>query len=128
MSIMKGAKGVIAFHRFSVSSALIELFPNIGLDKSKFQFKSMLKIWKFFICILFANITVVDYWNLPVNRRKYFIDFARENQFDPYNPKNWTTQRLEDIKLAKVFFIKLILLFYYFILGILQKNREHIKF
>jgi hypothetical protein len=28
---------MLAYHNFSVSRALLDLFPNIGLDKSKFR-------------------------------------------------------------------------------------------
>lgn len=29
------------------------------------------------------------YWNNIENRRKFFIDFAKQRGFDPFKPENW---------------------------------------
>jgi hypothetical protein len=38
----------------------------------------------------------------PVNRRKFFENFAAENGFDPLNPRNWHSLPREKIMAAKV--------------------------
>jgi hypothetical protein len=40
-------------------------------------------------------------WKDPENRRKFFEDFARENNFDPLIPENWQS-RYESIISEKV--------------------------
>eukprot|EP00026_Physarum_polycephalum_P002219 Phypoly_transcript_02224.p1 GENE.Phypoly_transcript_02224~~Phypoly_transcript_02224.p1 ORF type:complete len:937 (+),score=116.21 Phypoly_transcript_02224:57-2867(+) len=52
-------------------SALMDLFPELDLNPSKF-----------------ANIPV-GHWEEMANRRKLFIEIARERGFDPLVPSNW---------------------------------------
>jgi hypothetical protein len=77
---MKGAKTVISHHKYKVSQALLDLFPNIGLDKSKFWFQ----------------------WAKVENRRKFFENFANLSGFDPLIPNHWYKQSREKIMATKV--------------------------
>jgi len=63
------ARRVIPFHRYSVGQALVELFPEIGLQKSLF--------------------TSQHRWNVSVERRNFFESYAKQNRFDPLIPENW---------------------------------------
>ena len=37
LTFVKGANRVISYHDNSVTTALLELFPDIGLERTKFQ-------------------------------------------------------------------------------------------
>eukprot|EP00026_Physarum_polycephalum_P003956 Phypoly_transcript_03973.p1 GENE.Phypoly_transcript_03973~~Phypoly_transcript_03973.p1 ORF type:complete len:646 (+),score=59.16 Phypoly_transcript_03973:3-1940(+) len=65
----KGASGVLSYHNQSVVKALLDLFPNIGLDKSRFRVKPL--------------------WWEPARRRNLFENYAKANHFDANVPENW---------------------------------------
>eukprot|EP00026_Physarum_polycephalum_P003078 Phypoly_transcript_03087.p1 GENE.Phypoly_transcript_03087~~Phypoly_transcript_03087.p1 ORF type:complete len:857 (-),score=123.40 Phypoly_transcript_03087:4-2394(-) len=69
----KGSRGVLLYHKFSVPRALIDLFPNIGLERSKFG------VWR-------------SFWDKYINRRQFFVNYAIKYRFDPLNPENWYKQ------------------------------------
>eukprot|EP00026_Physarum_polycephalum_P001724 Phypoly_transcript_01726.p1 GENE.Phypoly_transcript_01726~~Phypoly_transcript_01726.p1 ORF type:complete len:978 (+),score=124.21 Phypoly_transcript_01726:128-3061(+) len=69
----KGAHSVVYHHNNSVSQALIDLFPDIGLDKMKFWAKS------------------------ATNRRSFFEKFAQANGFSPLNPEAWYNASITSI-------------------------------
>jgi hypothetical protein len=54
---LQGARKVIAYHGNSISKALLDLFPNIGLDKS-FQMKSMAAIFLPFLILTFSFLGI----------------------------------------------------------------------
>eukprot|EP00026_Physarum_polycephalum_P001397 Phypoly_transcript_01398.p1 GENE.Phypoly_transcript_01398~~Phypoly_transcript_01398.p1 ORF type:complete len:808 (+),score=111.44 Phypoly_transcript_01398:465-2888(+) len=68
----EGAQQVLSFHGGSVAKALMELFPDIKFDKSKFP--------------------KAPIWRKLRNRRLFFEEYAKENKFDPLVPENWYTQ------------------------------------
>lgn len=61
---------VLSYHAHSVSSALLDLFPNIGLEPAKFQ-------------------TYGKFYTSSTNRRKFFENFATKHGFNPLVPKDW---------------------------------------
>eukprot|EP00026_Physarum_polycephalum_P003804 Phypoly_transcript_03819.p1 GENE.Phypoly_transcript_03819~~Phypoly_transcript_03819.p1 ORF type:complete len:654 (+),score=64.41 Phypoly_transcript_03819:47-2008(+) len=67
---IKGIQSILRFHGRSIMRALLELFPTIGLDKSKFKF--------------------VQLWREKGNRKKFFTDYAQVCGFEPMDPNNWT--------------------------------------
>eukprot|EP00026_Physarum_polycephalum_P001070 Phypoly_transcript_01071.p1 GENE.Phypoly_transcript_01071~~Phypoly_transcript_01071.p1 ORF type:complete len:1197 (-),score=193.28 Phypoly_transcript_01071:69-3659(-) len=71
LSKLKGLKAVLAYHKKSFIRALLSLYPNIGLDKTKF------------------SILPAGYWSNPTNRRHFFDTLARNKNFDPLAPENW---------------------------------------
>eukprot|EP00026_Physarum_polycephalum_P001151 Phypoly_transcript_01152.p1 GENE.Phypoly_transcript_01152~~Phypoly_transcript_01152.p1 ORF type:complete len:1060 (-),score=94.29 Phypoly_transcript_01152:294-3473(-) len=77
----KGAKRVIYFHKFSVSRALIELFPEVALDRAK----------------LFTRSS----WSTKESRRMFFEDFATKQGFDACDPERWYEQSRDKIMLCK---------------------------
>eukprot|EP00026_Physarum_polycephalum_P003386 Phypoly_transcript_03397.p1 GENE.Phypoly_transcript_03397~~Phypoly_transcript_03397.p1 ORF type:complete len:737 (+),score=68.96 Phypoly_transcript_03397:178-2388(+) len=79
----KGAHAIINQFK-SLHSALIGVFPNIGLDPTKFDRKPN------------------SYWSNLDNQKRVLDDFAKEKKFDPLNPENWyqhlRTEEVEQFK------------------------------
>lgn len=67
-----------------MGTALMVLFPNIGLDKSKMSKKGLINLH----LIAIINNKGIVKWNLD-NRRRFFIEYAKVNKFDPLIPDNW---------------------------------------
>eukprot|EP00026_Physarum_polycephalum_P001040 Phypoly_transcript_01041.p1 GENE.Phypoly_transcript_01041~~Phypoly_transcript_01041.p1 ORF type:complete len:1163 (+),score=140.56 Phypoly_transcript_01041:229-3717(+) len=61
---------------------LLDLYPNIGVDLSKF-----------------SNLRY--YWQVATNRRKVFIDFATKKGFDPLSPNPWYSVSLKQLQQFK---------------------------
>ncbi len=40
---------------------------------------------------------IANYWKVINNRRKFFIDFAAKNGFDPHVSENWNKITQKDI-------------------------------
>eukprot|EP00026_Physarum_polycephalum_P001387 Phypoly_transcript_01388.p1 GENE.Phypoly_transcript_01388~~Phypoly_transcript_01388.p1 ORF type:complete len:627 (+),score=98.80 Phypoly_transcript_01388:211-1881(+) len=68
LSAIKGAAGILEYHKKSMGRALLDLFPDIGLDK--------------------ANLTKAS-WMVEKTRRKFFLNFAKDKGFDPLVAENW---------------------------------------
>jgi len=66
----KGWRGVLLYHENSVSKALVDLFPDIGLDPTK-------------ICV------PKEGWKDPHTRRTFFEQFAKEKLFDFHSLPLW---------------------------------------
>ena len=112
---------MMAYYDNKVSNALLDCFPTIGLDVSKFP-------W--FTRMLFeqrgageeakgrgemgeggrgertqVNKVIthsVASWNEAENRRALFDKYAKENNFDPLIPENWYHQPIKRIMATKV--------------------------
>jgi hypothetical protein len=92
----------------SVSSALLDSFPNIGLDDSKFH---TVRRMLFFLSLpIFSSPSPLllitqtgHHWKLESNRRHFFEQLAEKNHFDPLNPINWYSFPTHEI-LEQVFF------------------------
>eukprot|EP00026_Physarum_polycephalum_P001892 Phypoly_transcript_01895.p1 GENE.Phypoly_transcript_01895~~Phypoly_transcript_01895.p1 ORF type:complete len:897 (+),score=113.58 Phypoly_transcript_01895:334-3024(+) len=67
----KDARAVVQHYGGSFINALVQLFPKMVFDKSKFAMMSR------------------NYWQDAANRRQFFLQFAQNNHFDPLNPENW---------------------------------------
>jgi len=70
-------------HYNGITRALIDLFPSIGLDESKFPH--------------YPN----RHWLEIGNRRNFFEKFAKDNHFDPLIPTNWYKVPKETIQATK---------------------------
>jgi len=68
----KGASSVLSYYGGSMTTAVLHLFKDIGLDASKFPNKLPSK-----------------YWTDPSHQRQLFYDFAKEKGFDPLVPDHW---------------------------------------
>eukprot|EP00026_Physarum_polycephalum_P005007 Phypoly_transcript_05033.p1 GENE.Phypoly_transcript_05033~~Phypoly_transcript_05033.p1 ORF type:complete len:665 (+),score=73.56 Phypoly_transcript_05033:296-1996(+) len=74
---IKGAARVLYYHNYKFSRALLDLFPNIGLEETKFPIRQS--------------------WMDAESRKQLFISYAREHGFDPFNPTMWYTQPFDRI-------------------------------
>lgn len=101
--------GKVVKHQ-SLPQALIELFPEIRLDASKFPSKST--FLPFFLVLFFINFVIV-YFIFPStgpcdkieNRRNFFIEYANTHGFDPLNPDHWYLQSREKLIAVKESFL-----------------------
>lgn len=93
--------------------ALMASFPDIGLEKQKFNENYSMKIifeYKnsfFYYYYYYSNLLFVGkYWTVA-NRRNFFINIAKYHKFDPLVPNNWYQFGFHDIHSIKVssFFI-----------------------
>jgi len=80
----KHSKAVIGHHSNSVTKALLDLFPEIGLTKED-------------LIHSFKKIK----WSEPNNRRMFFENYAKDNMFDPLVYNNWLLQPISNIKNSK---------------------------
>eukprot|EP00026_Physarum_polycephalum_P002627 Phypoly_transcript_02635.p1 GENE.Phypoly_transcript_02635~~Phypoly_transcript_02635.p1 ORF type:complete len:741 (+),score=93.71 Phypoly_transcript_02635:157-2379(+) len=80
----KGASNVIYYHQKSLTQALLDLFPNINLDKTK----------------LWGN----KLWNNKLMRRKFFENYARTKGFDALIPENWYKQPRSQLVAVKGYY------------------------
>lgn len=107
-SFTKGATAILSSYRGSVKRAIIDLFPEIGLDPSKFTTLPC----KFGVLFVAVAYCIVDnYWFEMANRRKFLVDFAKHKGFDPLVPENWYPLLAEQNLEHLVHFLKLFLFF-----------------
>ena len=109
---------MLSYHGKSIARALLELFPNIGLDKTKFvQRKSLLVHLSpfllfsssslslsssFYLKLLICSSLHLGPWSDSNKRRKFFEDFAKSHGFSPLNPHTWYTISRNRILAQKV--------------------------
>jgi hypothetical protein len=79
-----------------VSQALIDLFPNIGLEKELFSSMPL---------SFFSNVTnILKDWEYNLqNRREFFEKYAKHNGFNPLVPDNWYSVNRKSIESTLVF-------------------------
>ena len=114
------------YHNQSVGEALNDLFPNMKLDKRKFdEISSQLDVRKLneisdshqiqlkakviqgrLLFALFVYILTLrtDPYEVMENRRSFFDDYAKERGFDALKPEVWYSQSKDNIMLKKVLF------------------------
>ena len=105
--------------------ALMDLFPDIQLDRGKFQFLPGMSIHPYpfplllFLLFITASSTyfvaIENFWKSAENRRRFFTRFAREKKFDPLKPGNWYSIRPSSIKAATVSDSLFLFLFLFFV-------------
>ena len=96
--------GILVEYNGSLAAALLDVFPEIGLDRSSFNFlQSMLLLDQYFnlfihhyfctfkITVLFILplFFVETHWNDVQNRRNFFLEISRRLNFDPLVANNW---------------------------------------
>jgi len=79
----KGQSSVLNRYKGSISDALLDLFPEIGLITSKFHKNKM------------------RHWEVEGRRRAFFDEFAMENNFNPLLPENWYNVTLSQLSSKK---------------------------
>lgn len=86
----------------SYSNALMSLFPEIGLDSSKFKRvprmdNNFYYFYNCFVLIWFSG----SHW-MTMKNKMFFDNFARQRGFDPLVASNWYGVRHEDVTTQKV--------------------------
>ena len=88
---------MIAYYSGSTIAALLHLFPEIGLDRSKFPMMPSVSRFYFSSCCC-VNINIIffspsqslgNHWADIDNRRKFFDKVAEEKGFDPLVAEHW---------------------------------------
>lgn len=79
----KEGRGLLDKYNGSMIKALLAIYPEIGLDPSKFR------------------IVPVGYWSKAENRKKFLVEFAKEKGFDPEVADNWTSVLQSDLAKKK---------------------------
>lgn len=93
------------FYSGSVSKALLDSFPDIGLEKEKLRTRCMhYSLLIMFIILLFIIIIIAEWYQVE-NRRAFFVNYANNNRFDHLNPINWYEQPVEKILANEVFLL-----------------------
>eukprot|EP00026_Physarum_polycephalum_P001003 Phypoly_transcript_01004.p1 GENE.Phypoly_transcript_01004~~Phypoly_transcript_01004.p1 ORF type:complete len:1224 (-),score=188.92 Phypoly_transcript_01004:75-3746(-) len=80
---IKGASSYLLHYHGSIVKALMEAFPEIGLNESKFA------------------IVTRKYWKDVNNRKLFFTDLAKEKNFDPNSAHNWYSVSLAQFLTTK---------------------------
>lgn len=79
----------------------MKIFPEIGLEESKFSNAPSTTLFHFLLLKWHTNVIIENHWANLDNRRAFFEAFARDHGFDPHVSSNWeniTTQHLRDRK------------------------------
>eukprot|EP00026_Physarum_polycephalum_P004438 Phypoly_transcript_04457.p1 GENE.Phypoly_transcript_04457~~Phypoly_transcript_04457.p1 ORF type:complete len:692 (+),score=126.44 Phypoly_transcript_04457:282-2078(+) len=79
---VKHGYAVVKHYNRSVSSMLMDTYPDIGLEKSKFRNKPQ------------------KYWDKVSNQRILFEQLARDKGFDPLLASTWYSHRRDDFRLV----------------------------
>lgn len=82
----------------SIIKALLHIYPDIGLDPTKFTRTLIVIDW----LLVRFNLALGRYWHVLANRKRVFDKFAKHKQFDADNPDNWYLYTKQDIYLEKV--------------------------
>lgn len=93
----QGNHYVLNFYKGSYITALIHLFPEIGLQRNKFPLPQ--GKWHIFDHLSDRG---AEFWRDSSHRRLFFTRFASAKQFDPLMANNWYHIKLDDIKATKV--------------------------
>ena len=109
---------MLQYHKRSLRNALLDLFPDIGLDRTKLTRISCPPLSLSHLpapsCTSFFNLFVAS-WQDPSTRRKFFEDIAHLNGFDPLKAENWYQQLSSLVLSIKVFFVSVLLFFLFFL-------------
>jgi hypothetical protein len=96
----QGGAGLLVKYNNSLSQALIEVYPEIGLRAHKFKIvPSMLFFFllKIFLKKMFI-FPLEHHYSNKENIKQFFDDFASSNGFDPLIAENWYSVTLADLK------------------------------
>jgi len=81
---IKDVSGILSQYNGSFSTALVDLFPEINFDISKFAALPR------------------NFWQDAQNKRRVFEEYATKNGFDPLVPTNWYTIRADQLQMAGI--------------------------
>ena len=94
---------MLAYHRKSFIRAIVNLYPNIGLDRTKFSILPCMSNSSFSLptlcspslsalvkcSLLICWLYSAGYWSDARNRRHFFDTLAHKHNFDPLLRNNW---------------------------------------
>jgi hypothetical protein len=95
---------VLSYHKHSVQRALLDLFPDIGLDQKQFDSQSTSLSLSLSLPAppLSRSNNILAIWLHSENRRNFFENYANYYKFNPHEPSNWYSQSREQINAEKV--------------------------
>ena len=112
--LLKGGSTILKHFRNSHVNALLELFPEIGLEVNKFvgvpsKYNSLFSSFSLLFSssllrFLFVNspLRLGHYWADLKNRRQFLMDVAKRERFDPKVASNWYKLTLNNFLSHKV--------------------------
>lgn len=83
--MLQGGWSALDYYGRNHAKALLDVFPDIGLDEQKFRVKNSMSKGVFAIPYSFEG----SYWNNRENRKHFFDLFAENRNFDPLVAGNW---------------------------------------
>lgn len=93
-------RSLLRYFGGSMIKALIHLFPDVPLERSKFAILSSISPLLIFPINAF---TTEKYWNDVDNRKAFFLEFAKKCKFDALVAENWYKISRVSIAEAKVY-------------------------
>lgn len=95
-------KIVLQYFNGNSFKALVEAFPNIGLNETRFPQPSNPIS---FIIFRTKCVLLEVFWQLESRRREFFESFSRDNGFDPLVPENWLSaaESLNSLHVCEIF-------------------------
>lgn len=82
----------MAYYNQSIPSALLDVFPDIGLNKNCFKMQGQVTSMNFrhiWIFKIFCTYAKKDLLRDTETKRKFFLKIATENGFDALKAENW---------------------------------------
>lgn len=98
---LKDSIYLLELYNRELIDALVDLFPNIGLDPCKFAEPSILSLY-YTLQHTYDILGKKNYWDSKDNRRKFFEEFAKSNNFDPLSSEQWNSISKSQILQLKV--------------------------
>lgn len=98
---------MLSFYDNSFVSALIDLYPSIGLKEENFHFSTS-AYYNNLLIILFNNFVfnnfflVGEFTHSKVKKKQFLLDFAKKHSFDPLDVTCWGKFTKEEFLQEKV--------------------------
>ena len=89
---LKGKESLLQLYDGDLVNALMDVYPEIGLEKAKFLHQSRMSLFfsSSFIFFYFNSLLALgSTWQDETQRRLFFEQFALLNDFDHTNKENW---------------------------------------
>ena len=118
---LQGIETILSFYNGSYARAVMQLYPAIGLEETKFLYKSSmissslrspslfsspLLFFCFlapsFSCSLPNSVLGKHFWRTAKNRREFLNEFSKKKEFDPLSPAAWQTITKSDLASVSV--------------------------
>lgn len=107
LKIMQGSEAILTYYDNNFGIALEKIYPNIGLDSSKFKFmqKRIFVIGLFYIYYLCHYFDIfAEYWKDEDNQRAFFMEVANQKGINTQVASDWYSISLWDILRQQVLF------------------------